>query len=284
MEPSPSDNLFIADLANSLTPDDMTEAKLREIFEAYGTVSSIRPMPPGAALVRFATQDEATWVRDNLDGNIPQGLTSPVSVKYANSGAKGTWGKSDGQWGKGDGQAKGAWSSPYDGKGAAKGKGKGKGGKGVTTCSMAVLKDGLVKAEALPGGRWSHDGHALFVGGLPRDTTDIDLYQIFSCFGAIPAMGVRAMVGQDGVGTGIGFVNFLDQASCQLAIATLHGTVMPDGCILEVKPKGPSKSKGKGKGGNDFQGQFGQGYAPQGGEEASWAGAQQVNSWAVPQT
>jgi len=251
MEPAPSTNLFISDLANSLTADQITEEKLWEVFQDYGTLVSCKPLPPGAALLNFATQEESTWVRENLDGNIPQGLTAPIAVKYANNstgGAKGTWGKAAA------GQAQGAVaaSSPYNGKGAvAADKGAGKGKGKVTSCSIEVLKDGLIKAGAMPGHKWSTDGHALFLGGLPRDTTDIDLYHIFSAFGAIPAKGVRAMIGPDGVGTGVGFVNFLDPAACQLAIATLNGAVMPDGCILEVKMKASTKGKGKDKGMNN---------------------------------
>mmetsp|Transcript_139296 Transcript_139296/g.240736 ORF Transcript_139296/g.240736 Transcript_139296/m.240736 type:complete len:87 (-) Transcript_139296:37-297(-) len=64
---------------------------------------------------------------------------------------------------------------------------------------------------------------------------------------------------QTGMCSSIGFVNFMDHTVAQTAIATLNGTMLPDGSFLTVKPKGPPKDPsakgagGKGKdGGKDF--------------------------------
>mmetsp|Transcript_17101 Transcript_17101/g.43012 ORF Transcript_17101/g.43012 Transcript_17101/m.43012 type:complete len:212 (-) Transcript_17101:121-756(-) len=130
--------------------------------------------------------------------------------------------------------------------GGGKGPGGGKGGKG--SGNIAVLKKGLQYAGVLPGGKWTNDENALFIGGLPTDTTDGDLYEIFAPFGAIPTRGVRAMTNPDGTCKGIGFINFLENASAQNAIATLNGTMMPDGTALKVSIKAVSKGPGKGEG------------------------------------
>lgn len=263
----PSDNLFITGL-----PSDFDEARLREIIGAYGNITTCRLLPPNpmksgsACMVRFAAIDEAKWIVENLNGNIPQGLTDPVEVKFAVSRDQ-MKGK-DGGKGFGKDFGKDGWG-PYGkdgGKGEmgfGKGKGKddmGKGKKGK--CSVRTLLDGLCTAGALPGGqKYENDENTLFVGGLPYDTTDCDLYKMFSPFGGIAPKGVRAMVDRDtGLCKGIGFVNFMDYSVAQMAIATLNGTTMPDGGALVVSTKreggGPKGGDGKGfgKDGKDFGG------------------------------
>merc|ERR1740117_2847350 len=90
-DPEPSDNLYIKGL-----PVGSDEQTLRTIFGAYGAVTSCKVLsqPDGAvtaaAMVRMGTLDQATWMVQNLNGNIPQGLTDPILVKYATqSGGKG---------------------------------------------------------------------------------------------------------------------------------------------------------------------------------------------------
>jgi len=336
MMAQPSDNLFVSEL-----PQEVDQKMVEEIFGAYGNVASSKFLPgqgKNAALIRFMTLDEAKWIVENLNGNIPQGLTTPVNVKFANppgskggekgkwgggwggdskgswggdnkgswggdskgscgsekgkwggdnkgswggdskgsgggdkgswgGGSKGSWGgDSKGSWGgdnKGSwGSDKGSWGAdkgnsdkgkggdrwtPYGkGAGQAGGMSEGKGEKGIklTNISIQTLKKGLQMAEALPGGKWSNDDGALWIGGLPPDTTDLDLYHIFSPFGAVPSSGVRAMLNEDGTCKGFGFVNFVESAAAQQALETLNGTVQPDGKVLQVKVKAQPKGKG----------------------------------------
>lgn len=242
----PSDNLFLSGL-----PEGFDEASLRTIIGAYGTISQCKVMTaqPGrkaAAMVRFATVEEAQWIVENLNGNIPQGLTDAVEVKFAMSKDQNKGGDKGGDKGGGKGwdSGKGYGGGPYDGgKGKDDGKGKGK-------CSIRTLVKGLSDAGALPGGPpQGSDEHTLFVAGLPNDTTDIDLYKIFAPFG--PVKGVKAMLDRDtGVCTGTGFVNFMDPNATGMSIQTLNGTMMPDSTWLTVKiktNKGAGKDGGKGK-------------------------------------
>lgn len=256
VESEPSDNLYFADL-----PAGFDEAAIQHIFAAYGTITQKKLLPvpvPGSkvsALIRFGTLDEAKWIVENLNGNIPQGLTDPIIVKYATKPP----GKGLGKGGV-PAMAANFRATPYGGApafpangmfggampgmqmqmqampAAAKGAGKGMMGK----VSMKVVCQGLLAANALPGAG-SPEEHTLYVAGLPADTQDIDLYKIFSPFGAIaPKAGVRAMMHADsGNCKGFGFVNFLDPNSAQIATDTLNGTALPDGTTLQVKPKDP---------------------------------------------
>jgi len=256
-------------------PDGTDQARTNSIFGAYGNIKSCQMQGPNSAIINFMSAEEASWVVDNLNGNIAQGLTTPVNLRFAmpqdacsGGGGGGAWQPTNWQ-----GTAKGERHQPYGGGGGKddhKGKGCGKwqptfgtgkggggswdsGGKdGRGKCSVSTLKKGLSYAGVLPGGKWSNDENALFVGGLPSDTSDLDMYEIFSCFGAIPTKGVRAMTHEDGKCKGFGFVNFLDQSSCQNAISILNGTMLPDGTTLKVVPKGEKgersgERKGKGK-------------------------------------
>eukprot|EP00747_Dinoflagellata_sp_TGD_P163911 gnl/TRDRNA2_/TRDRNA2_183123_c0_seq1.p1 gnl/TRDRNA2_/TRDRNA2_183123_c0~~gnl/TRDRNA2_/TRDRNA2_183123_c0_seq1.p1 ORF type:complete len:158 (+),score=36.39 gnl/TRDRNA2_/TRDRNA2_183123_c0_seq1:84-557(+) len=133
------------------------------------------------------------------------------------------WGKGPWDWGKGWG--KGPWMMfyPKDAKTL------------VRQCGAAVAPPG--------GGRWENDDSTLFVGGLPSDTTDLDMYNIFAPFGAIAPRGATAMKDKENASkcTGIGFVNYMEVAHAQHAIQKLNGTMMSDGSTLSVKIKGPSK-------------------------------------------
>merc|ERR1711865_458698 len=100
-------------------------------------------------------------------------------------------------------------------------------------------------------------GNTIFVAGLPYDSSDVDLYKMFTPFS--PLKGVKAVMVRDtGMCKGIGFVHMMDQASAQLAIATLNGTMLPDGTWLTVKIK--KDGPGKGAGAGDAMGKGGKGY------------------------
>lgn len=243
----PSDNLFITGL-----PEGFDQTSLQTVLGAYGNIQQAKVMPPqpgkkAAAMVRFATVDEAKWIVENLNGNIPQGLTEPIDCKFAMSKDQ----KQGMDAGKG-------WG-PYADGGKDGGWGKGKGvGKGK--CSIRTLVDGLGAAGALPGagqkGAAGNDENTLFVAGLPADTTDCDLYKIFAPFGALKS--VKAMSDpMTGMCKGIGFVNCMDNLVAQMAIATLNGTSLPDGTWLTVSIKNAGGKGKDGDGGKGDGGKFG---------------------------
>lgn len=108
----PSDNLYFAEL-----PVGFDEGSLMKVFGAYGKITqskilSSNPSGKVAALVRFASASEAAWIVDNLNGNIPQGLSEPIIVRYADAPKSG---KGEGGYGKaaGKGDKGGYRSAPY---------------------------------------------------------------------------------------------------------------------------------------------------------------------------
>lgn len=228
----PSERVFVSGL-----PMGLDDAKLSTIFGAYGTLTDIKNLSnANACILNFATADEAKWVVENLDGNMPEGISQPIAVKFANP---------PNSYGKGGGASSAARFTPYSATGVqACAGGKAVEGKGG---SMQTLKRTLMQTGILPGTGKKTDACQLYVRGLPTDTTDLDLNEIFAPFGAIPARGVKAMLNPDGTCTGIGFVDFVDEACARVASETLDGTELPDGKVLRVNIKN-STYKGKGKG------------------------------------
>merc|ERR1719393_1187578 len=100
----------------------------------------------------------------------------------------------------------------------------------------------------------------LYVRNLPHDTTDADMFKLFSSFGAIAPFGVKAMLNDDGTCKGVGFVDFLDPTSATNAIAAMNGLTTNSGgsisCNIKIqkdkdggaKGGGKATSAGKGKG------------------------------------
>mmetsp|Transcript_22789 Transcript_22789/g.53191 ORF Transcript_22789/g.53191 Transcript_22789/m.53191 type:complete len:322 (-) Transcript_22789:65-1030(-) len=280
-EPPPCDNLYVTGLPEGIDTDTV-----KELFNQYSTVVQAKVLnnPKGsgkmAALVRFASVEEATAVREAIAeaGGIPVGLQEPIQIAFA-----------DPPKAMGMGQFKGGaaaaaphpmmqsmqqmWNSfaesrpigppisapaPFQMKGPpapttspswSKGKGsslKGGGGggpgKGPSTATAQDVVVGFEQSGGLPGGtNYSNDAGCVYVAGLPEDTTDLHLYRIFSAFGAIAPRGVRAMLHPDGRCRGFGFINYLHEEAAQAAIETCHDAVLPDGRSMVVRIKTPGK-------------------------------------------
>mmetsp|Transcript_23446 Transcript_23446/g.35391 ORF Transcript_23446/g.35391 Transcript_23446/m.35391 type:complete len:269 (+) Transcript_23446:63-869(+) len=262
MAAPPSDHVVIGNL-----PADLDDDAFKQCFEAYGTIKWIKLFSgKGGAtkngMIEFDSIDEATWLVENLDGNVPLGLETEVSVKFKPpKGAAGGGGGAGGGYGKsgptnGDG---GNRFQPYGGKGGGckGGGGKGgcfKGGKGGgkmgfsgEPCSIKDVWRSLLRAKALPGGSWANDERTVVVSGLPADTTEHDLLLMFTPFGAILPGGVRVTLNEDGTAKGSGMINFLSMDSTKSAIETLNQCVLPDGRSLRVRQFSDTKGKGKGK-------------------------------------
>jgi len=83
----PSNIVYVSDM---ILPDGGNEEQVKEIFGQYGSVQHVRLLSGNhgasrCAIVRYASMEEATTVIALLNGNCPQGLSSPVQIKYANA-------------------------------------------------------------------------------------------------------------------------------------------------------------------------------------------------------
>merc|ERR1719162_1396632 len=127
-EPAPCDNLYVTGL-----PPNFGEDQINSIFGAYGTVQSCKVLNANGkgqdggimtiAMIRMGGVDQAMWMVQNLHGNIPQGLATPIQVRFADPpGVKaqrqamkgGEMGKAQGKGGKGGyGNMYGAQNSGY---------------------------------------------------------------------------------------------------------------------------------------------------------------------------
>lgn len=263
------DQVHISDL-----PNGMTDERLQVVFGAYGTIKWCRSIPSrtegikNVALVQFESPVDAQWFIENLDGNIPEGLTEPIQVQWSSASGASKMGQGQG---KGKGKCKGGaenagkgkktvspYASPYaavntwsskgkdaswgpKGQDDSKGKGKDNGKR------MKGILKGAINSGITPWGDEPRpDENCCYVKGLPSDCTDRDLYELFAPFGAILPKGVLAKQ-EGGYCTGIGWIDFVDQTCAQAAIEALSGMDNNAGGTLLVAIKNSTRGKGKGK-------------------------------------
>lgn len=261
----PSDTLWVGDL-----PGTIDEEQVKAVLGVYGNVVRVKMLNvsngKAACIAELDNISEAKFIVENLNGNVPQGLSQPIVVRFKkNQGQSyvepsfkpnivgGNFGKANGSTTGGDGLCpygsparKGSDYGSQAGKGsgyscqAGIGGGAGKGESGIpwgTTCDIRTLLVGLKECGTFPTVA-KEEIAQLYIAGLPRDTTDLELYQLFTPFGCpIAWNGVKAMIGNDGMCTGSGFVDVMDYVSAERAMNALHGTVMPDGKLLKVQFK-----------------------------------------------
>merc|ERR1712137_943477 len=68
-------------------PSTMTEDAVRSIFTPYGTITKIWMVPPKndgplACKITFAEDAQAKWLVENMNGNIPEGLSEVIKVAF----------------------------------------------------------------------------------------------------------------------------------------------------------------------------------------------------------
>merc|ERR1711937_430532 len=94
-------------------PLESTDDSVWQVFAQYGGVKSCKILPaqPGksalAGFVTMNTVDEAKWIVENVNGNIPQGMTTPLQIIFADKREDRKGGKGGGgEWG---GDKGGGW-------------------------------------------------------------------------------------------------------------------------------------------------------------------------------
>eukprot|EP00930_Biecheleria_cincta_P047190 TRINITY_DN3265_c0_g1_i3.p1 TRINITY_DN3265_c0_g1~~TRINITY_DN3265_c0_g1_i3.p1 ORF type:complete len:233 (-),score=60.01 TRINITY_DN3265_c0_g1_i3:124-822(-) len=203
-----TDNLYVTGF-----PVGTTEETVKTTFQQYGSVVSVKVLSSSgdredvACMVRMAEVEQAKWLIEHLDGNILQGMSTPVNVKPARAvGSSG--------WGKGYGKGWGGYGG-YGGVPAGYGwpmmnpwmaymmmKGKGKGGKGKSLRDFPAEKK-------------------VWVGNLDESVTFRDLHSHFEGVG----QGRFAVV-MKGKGAGTGGIAFQTKEEADEAIAKYNGTML----------------------------------------------------------
>lgn len=220
---APSDNLYMRGL-----PPGTNEQTVMAIFGVYGTVTSVKILPPPAgksdvaSLVRFATIDEAQWLVDNLNGNIPQGLSEPINVRFADN---------------------------------IKGSGKGKDGMpggpvtGFEWSPSAPRPAGMPMPQAMPGApmdaSFGQPTANLYMKGLPIDITETTLNQIFIKYGQV--LSVKVLMSPPGVDNAAALVQMGSVQEAEWLVNNVNNNI-PEGLASPILIKYANNTKGTSKG------------------------------------
>mmetsp|Transcript_46152 Transcript_46152/g.133753 ORF Transcript_46152/g.133753 Transcript_46152/m.133753 type:complete len:361 (-) Transcript_46152:28-1110(-) len=219
-------------------PQNFSDDQLFEVFGAYGQVAWHKVLrnngsADSVALVQMISVDEASWLVENLNGNIPQGLTEPVSVTFS-QGPKKSRGKAGGKEGGG------ARYEPYAAATAA---------VVIPPAAAAAGAGGVavqpraVQPSAYAGDAYAGDeGSNLYVKGLPPTVDELYLYKLFAPYGAIQS--VKPIAKEWG---GTAFVKFAKAEEAQVAVSKVNGQVMHDGSQIQVSTNRKGGGKGAGE-------------------------------------
>jgi len=194
-------------------PGNIDDNTLWSVFGQYGTVSSVKVLPmsdgrtDASALVRMGSAQEASWLVQNVNGNIPQGMAVPVHISLAVKKDSGDKGGAKGGWGGGwsspaQSWGKGSWGGGFGG-GWGKGKGKGK--------------------------RRTDPEKTVWIGGLPENEAskerNMELLEHMKQAGDCKFVSIGR--------TGQGSAKFTSAEEVATAIATLNGSTF-QGHVIEV--------------------------------------------------
>jgi len=243
----PSDNLYIKGL-----PIGTNESLIQQVFGAYGTVLSCKVLsqPEGAtnaaAMVRLGSIDQASWLVQNLNGNIPQGLSDPITVKFANSPAAG--------------------GAPA----------KGTAGMGGFAPAPPAWNSGG------GGGGADEPQDNLYIKGLPVGITEDMVREVFGAYGNIASL--KVLNTPDGADNAAALVRFGDTSQAQWLVDNLNGNI-PKGLagpvtVRYANPKGGGKGKEPDPRYTPYGGKGGTGVMPPGMGGGGYGGA----SYGAPAT
>lgn len=243
--PPPSANLYVKGL-----PAGLTELEVQTLFSGYGEVCSCKVLDQGTqgctvAMVRMVNMEDATWVVENVNGNIPDGFQNPVQIRYADP-PKGSvaaapvpmpqaWTSKAPVTGPVKQVPQSQRSSPY-------------GASAPQTVQPVVLTSAatpeLMQAVSetvsevkgfQPLAKNEEDPSNLYVKGLPVNADELYIYYVFAPFGAIQS--VRVMRDDTGACSGTALVKFGLPEDAELAMSTLTGNPLPDHVVLDVSVK-----------------------------------------------
>jgi len=236
---TPSNNVFFGDL-----PTEFTQEDCERVFRGYGTLVQCKVMPPKApfgkasALARFASVEEAQWVVESLNGNLAQGIDTPISIAFKREKAKG----------KGDGKGKNGFGKGKD----SYGNGKNGYGKAATPAwspawSSSPYGNGKAGGKGGDSGAPAKPNTNVFISDLPAEVDDAKLAEVFGQYGTVTWSKVMASKGKP---TNAAIVEFATVEEAQWVVESLNGN-LAQGISTPINiafKRERSKGKGDGKG------------------------------------
>jgi len=250
-ESGPGASIYVKGL-----PANMTAETVHATFAPYGSVVDCKVLVSmgqsddgsgqSVAIVRMGSLSEANWLVENLNGNIPQGLSRPVMVSFkgqrpdgaphryqpygaapygaAPYGASPAVGYAPPSYGH-PGSHMG-YAAPDPANGALMQQPHGLNGSARQGANDHLIP-GLSETIACAG-----TNSKLYIKNLPYNGDDLFLYRAFAPFGCV--LSVKALPKEGYV---IGFVQYATDAEAATAIAALNGKSLTDGTVLHVSVK-----------------------------------------------
>mmetsp|Transcript_141785 Transcript_141785/g.250526 ORF Transcript_141785/g.250526 Transcript_141785/m.250526 type:complete len:641 (+) Transcript_141785:352-2274(+) len=230
-------------------PEDVTEGELTQVFSTYGNVAkvhfaaNIRHNGTKAALVMYTEEEAAADAIKVLDKiyKIRVDAEVPITVKWANDGSeKGYKGYNDkhgdkykqddkynDRGGDYDGKYDDRWSDKHAETTDTNRGDRGHGTEKRYDKSWSYSGDsprGAAARERTPRGGTqpadASDPHKLFVGNLPSDIQEDELFKVFGTYGDVRK--VSLLTGENKDNLRCAFVFYHDHESCEDAIKVLN--------------------------------------------------------------
>lgn len=222
------ENIKNANLYLRGVPKNMTEQQLESILGQFGEIIQCRLLKDatggrnkGVGFVLFDQRKQAEEAIKKLNGEILEGGTEPLTIKYAEDNAK-----------KVRPPMTGGIGTPYHDPYAASMAGRFGGGGPVrhslqgrfrfnpmTNNGIGMSPYGYSTPSGLAVGG---EGHILFVYNIGPDTDEKTLWQLFARYGTVQKVNV-IREGGTGAGKGYGFVTMPSYDEALLAIESLNG-------------------------------------------------------------
>lgn len=187
-------------------PAGTSEEVMSSVIGQYGAIISVRKLPDaylGAPHSSFAVlmheSSQAKWVVDNLNRNIPVGLSFPVGVRFAQlTTARNGYGPAIGSHAQ-------AFQSPYS-------SGAGCGGALGAPSSLPPPPPPSAPAAAAPAPTPQEPTNQLFVEGLPLGSPEDAVKSVFAQYGAVISVSVVPPIAGDRETTAFIFMSEVGQA------------------------------------------------------------------------
>ncbi|KAG8200585.1 hypothetical protein JTE90_000655 [Oedothorax gibbosus] len=243
------ENIKNANLYLRGVPKNMSEDKLQSILSEFGQIIQCRLLKDssgnrnkGVGFVLFDQRDQAEQAIKKMNGEILEGGTEPLTIKYAEDNAKKVRAPMSSPMVD-------PYADPFPGMGGRFGGGgparhssfQGRyrynpmqsdmGGMGSPSMGYGYPPQ---PSPSVPIGA---DGHILFVYNIGPDTDEKTLWGLFARYGSVMKVNV-IRVGGTGSGKGYGFVTMANYDEACLAIESLNGMAF-FGKPLQVSFKNP---------------------------------------------